>query len=123
MRRFASDILTARDIAVSFEAPEEEGGRAMGADARRHVLLIFKEGVNNVARHSGCRKAAVDIQLRDRVLTVRLSDDGRGFDPSAAPAGHGLGSMRERARALGGTLEIVSAPGAGAELRLRVPLA
>jgi signal transduction histidine kinase len=123
MRRFASDTLAARDIALAFEAPENEAGRPLGADFRRQVLLVFKEAVNNVARHSGCRNAAVRARLEDGALTLELSDDGRGFDASAVFDGHGLQSMRERAGALGGTIEIDSRPGHGARLRLRAPLA
>jgi ligand-binding sensor domain-containing protein/signal transduction histidine kinase len=122
MRRFASDTLAARDIELRFLAPEREGGRVLGADARRQVLLIFKEAVNNVARHAACRSASVAIALEDGWLSVGLSDDGRGFDPDAASDGHGLHSMRQRARALGGTLEIHSAAGRGTRLQLRAPL-
>jgi signal transduction histidine kinase len=122
MRRFASDTLAARDIALTFEAPESEAGRPLGADFRRQVLLIFKEAVHNVARHSGCRNAALHARLEDGALTLALSDDGRGFDATAVFDGHGLQSMRERAGALGGTIEIDSTPGHGARLRLRAPL-
>jgi ligand-binding sensor domain-containing protein/signal transduction histidine kinase len=123
MRRFASDTFTARDIAFRFQGPETEGGRPLGADVRRQVLLIFKEAVNNLARHSGSPRAEVDVAVEDGRLTVRLSDEGRGFDAAAGSDGHGLASMRERARALGAALDITSTPGRGTTILLGVPLA
>jgi len=55
-------------------------------------------------------------------LKSEVVDDGRGFDP-AAGKGHGLDTMRERARALGGALELASEPGEGTRVSISVPLA
>ena len=55
MRRFASDVLSARNIRLQFEA-DFESDVELDADARREILSIFKEGVNNIARHAECRK-------------------------------------------------------------------
>jgi ligand-binding sensor domain-containing protein/signal transduction histidine kinase len=120
MRRFASDVLSASDIRLVFSSPE---GRYLVVDAhvRREVLLIFKEGINNVARHSGCREAEVAIAEEGGLLTVRIDDDGRGFDREG-DRGLGLSSMRRRAEGLGGELDVSSSPGRGTRLILRVPL-
>jgi signal transduction histidine kinase len=53
MRRFASDAFTSRDIALQFEAPDDHDFK-LGADARREIFFIVKEGVNNIARHAAC---------------------------------------------------------------------
>ena len=134
MRRFASDLLTARNIAFRFIAPEGEQDVKLSADMRREFFLIFKEGVNNLARHSGASEVEIALRLDRRWLTLEIRDNGRGFDASsfnncdkaaAGPGendGHGLLSMRERARRLGGELEIISAPGRGVAIGLRAPL-
>jgi signal transduction histidine kinase len=57
-----------------------------------------------------------------RRLTFEVVDDGRGFEPGAADLGHGLASMRARAKTIGGVLEISAAPGSGTRLRLEVPV-
>ena len=57
MRRFASDVLAAKDIEFTFLAPPEGFDRRLPADVRRQILLVFKEAVNNLARHSGASQA------------------------------------------------------------------
>jgi signal transduction histidine kinase/ligand-binding sensor domain-containing protein len=136
MRRFASDVFTARDIRFRFSAPDaaREDVR-LGATLRREVFLIFKESVNNAVKHSGAAVAEVDFRLEGDRLVLRVSDDGRGFDASGAgrsgeyerrsvggAGGNGLYSLYKRARELGGEYEIRSAPGEGTTVTLRLPL-
>jgi ligand-binding sensor domain-containing protein/two-component sensor histidine kinase len=121
MRRFASDAFTSRDIALQFEAPDDHDFK-LGADARREIFFIVKEGVNNIARHSGCTEAAVILRVQSGSLLLELRDNGKGFVPLQANEGNGLASMRERARRLGGEFEVVTANGQGSTLRLVVPL-
>jgi ligand-binding sensor domain-containing protein/signal transduction histidine kinase len=121
MRRFASDVFTARDVPFRFDGAADTGLH-LGPDVRRHVFLVFKEGVHNAARHSGCRSAVATVRVEGRELVVTLKDDGRGFDLATAESGHGLASMKSRARRLGATLALTSTPGAGTSVELRVPL-
>ena len=120
MRRFASDVLTAREIALTFRSSESDLDWPVSADVRREVLLIFKETVNNVARHSGATEATVDLTAAHGELNVTVKDNGRGFDPVAGRQGNGLASMRRRASHLGGTLTVRSTA-AGTSVDLRVP--
>ena len=129
MRRFASDIISARDIRFRFHAPDAERDVRLGTDIRREVYLIFKETVNNMVKHSDCTAAELSFQIAGNWLTLIVSDNGKGFDVDAAHngnhsgmGGHGLGSMRKRAEALGGTYEIASRKGKGTTVTLRVPL-
>jgi len=119
MRRFASDAFASRDIALQFESPDEHDFK-LGADARREIFFIVKEGINNIARHSACTEAAISLKVQDRWLILELRDNGKGFVPSQANEGNGLISMRERARKLGGEFGLVSAEGHGTTLRLKV---
>lgn len=122
MRRFASDALSSRDIELAFEAPDAESELRLGADMRREVYLVFKESLNNAVRHSGCRRVAIELRRGPGSLHLTVRDDGTGFDPDAEFDGHGLQSIRRRARELGGDLQIESAPGRGTVVRLHVPL-
>ena len=90
---------------------------------RRQVYLIFKEGVNNVVRHSACDRAEVEFRLEGREGVLTITDNGRGFEPSRVEDGNGLVSMRRRAEGFGGRLEVESEPGRGTTVRLRLPLA
>ncbi|HEU4595597.1 MAG TPA: two-component regulator propeller domain-containing protein [Pyrinomonadaceae bacterium] len=130
MRLFASDLLSARDISLRFRAPDSAKDITVGADLRREVYLIFKESVNNLAKHSGCREASIAFSIEGRRLVVQISDDGRGFDVEATDGdghagsmgGHGLQSIRRRAEKLGGTYDVRSAPGEGTTVTLKVPV-
>jgi signal transduction histidine kinase len=86
------------------------------------LYLIFKEAVNNAARHSACTQARVEMCIWKRRLELRISDNGRGFDPSTAGTGNGLMNMQRRATGLGAKLELQSEPGRGTDLKLTVPL-
>jgi signal transduction histidine kinase len=120
MRRFASDTLTSRNIDLRFSAPEDN--RQVGANVRREVFLIFKESVNNIAKHADCSRVEIEVRFETDKLVLRLKDDGKGFDPTQQSHGHGLMSMRERARGLGGKLTIESESGQGTTTALIVPL-
>jgi ligand-binding sensor domain-containing protein/signal transduction histidine kinase len=122
MRRFASDVLTGRNIAFEFHEPDEEDDVPLGANIRREVFLIFKESVNNLVRHSGCTSVQIDFEATRSALKLRVHDNGRGFDPSRGGEGHGLASMRERAQGILARLEIVSRAGEGTTITVEMPL-
>ena len=125
MRRFAEDLLDARDIDFTFRAPVDEKDIRLGADLRREVYLIFKECVNNLVKHSGCTRAEIEFRIERQWLVISVVDDGSGFDPAATNAGmggHGLAGMQRRAQALGGSFEIDSQQNKGTRVTLKVPL-
>jgi signal transduction histidine kinase len=122
MRRLADDIFTARNIAFHLSAPGDEADIKLGADTRHEVFMIFKEGVNNIVRHSECTRADVEFKVEQGRLVLKLSDNGRGFDPASAGDGNGLSSMRRRAKNLGGELVLISSPGIGTTVILQAPL-
>jgi signal transduction histidine kinase len=86
--------------------------------AQRHLLLAFKEALHNVRKHAAARRVTIELSRHPPLLRLRIADDGRGFDPSAAAAGHGLANLRHRAAALGGEVRLDSAPGRGAVVEL-----
>jgi signal transduction histidine kinase len=121
MRDFAATLFTARNIALHFRAPSLYDELKLGAQARRQLFLVFKEGVNNIVRHAECSEVRVDLAIDRRWLYLSLSDNGKGFDRDRCSLGHGLKSMRERARALGGQLQLDTSP-TGTSVTLQAPL-
>jgi signal transduction histidine kinase len=86
------------------------------------AFRIVQEGVTNVVRHSGASRARIAVSVADGSVDVEVRDDGRG--PGEADddgSGTGLRGMRERATALGGTVELSRGPGGGARLHARLP--
>jgi signal transduction histidine kinase len=73
-----------------------------------------------VAQHAEAEKVQVALRRDGREVVARVADDGRGFDGRPSGSGVGLTGMRERAMIAGGTLDIVSAPGHGTVVELRI---
>jgi signal transduction histidine kinase len=91
-------------------------------DVRRDLLLIFKEAVNNAARHAQCSHVDIDMRVEGSRMVLTVVDDGIGFDASSESEGQGLTSMQRRAERLSGTLGITSGPGLGTTVRLDMPI-
>jgi signal transduction histidine kinase len=94
-------------------------------EAQHHVLAAAKEAMNNIVKHARARRVTLCFRTTDGAFELILRDDGIGFDPTAPEHAerNGLTNMRTRFQELGGECLITSAPGAGAEVRLRVPFA
>jgi signal transduction histidine kinase len=122
MRRFATDVLGGQGIALQFRSTVADHDLRIGANMRRQIYLIFKEGIHNIARHSGATGAEVDLDRAGDGLVLRLRDNGKGFDASVERDGHGLVSIRKRADALGADLRWCSEPGHGTDLSMTVRL-
>ena len=88
------------------------------------LYRVTQEALQNVVKHSGAKRATVELAAADGELRLSISDDGKGFDLDAAKAGAGLGllSMRERVRLVHGQIQWRSQPGAGTRVDARVPL-
>jgi signal transduction histidine kinase len=86
-----------------------------------HIYRILQEALNNVARHSGAKKAWVRLLFASERLELEIEDRGSGFSAARTKRGLGLVAMRERAELLGGTLSFEVPVGGGTILRLRVP--
>ena len=84
------------------------------------IYRLVQEALNNAVRHSGARNAKVTVGRSAQSIVVRVSDEGRGFDPSRT-RGLGMLGMEERVKRLGGTFTVQSEPGQGATLRAELP--
>lgn len=122
MRRFASDLFGSNGVRIQFCGPGEERNPELSAEMRRQIFLIFKESLRNIARHSGCTEVAIDFRLEKGWLGLTVKDNGHGFDLARAGAGHGLASMEQRAKRLGGQLMVDSMPGEGTVICIVAPL-
>ncbi len=87
-----------------------------------HALLrVTQEACTNAVRHGHAHQLDVSLTRTDGQVELSVRDDGTGFDPATSQAGAGLQHIRDRVSELGGTVNIYSAPGAGATLTVRVP--
>ncbi len=92
---------------------------------RDEIYRIAREALRNAFNHSQARKIEAEITYGDRLLRLRIRDDGRGIPPDILEAGrfghYGLPGIRERAKQIGGQLNIWSSRGAGTEIELSIP--
>jgi two-component system sensor histidine kinase UhpB len=93
---------------------------ALDTDEQLVVYRVVQEGLSNVAQHAGASSVHVSAAREHDRTVVRVADDGHGFDASATPGGLGLTGMRERAVLAGGSVAVLSGPGAGTSIELRL---
>jgi signal transduction histidine kinase len=91
-------------------------------DVESAVYFCALESLNNVAKYAEASRAIVRLTKSNGHLTFTVTDDGHGFDPDAAGHGTGLQGMADRLDAIGGTLDVTSAPGTGTTVTGRVPI-
>jgi signal transduction histidine kinase len=123
------------EIQTDIELRDDESGgeRRFDAELESTLYRVLQEALTNVSRHAKATRAVISIAEREGMLTATVTDDGEGL-PDGGPSrqrtpeeeltgGFGVSGMRERAELVGGELELVGAPGGGATMRLKVPLA
>ena len=104
----------------------EGESRPLPEQTEQHLLRIAQEAVTNAVKHARASQVDIHLQMAQRKLSLRVADNGRGFEQDEAfseVGGHfGLLGMRERAERLGGELHLHSQPGQGTEVAVTVPI-
>jgi ligand-binding sensor domain-containing protein/signal transduction histidine kinase len=108
---------------LAFEAPASEltARIELNPERRRHLLLLFKEVVTNVARHAQGGSVRIKVWLSPAGLNLEVRDNGCGFRTETAHSGSGLKNIVKRAEALGASIRIQSQPGFGTAVSLTAP--
>lgn len=106
-------------IDLDFEAGRSDS-RLVG-ELEDTVYRLVQEALSNTVHHGDAKCVRVDVREEDKSVKVRVSDDGKGFDPNMRTEGFGLVGMRERAELAGGTLELRSTPGKGTTIVAAIP--
>lgn len=86
------------------------------------VYFCCIEALQNIAKYAAASRAAITLRAAGGTLTFSVADDGTGFDAARTPLGAGLRNMSDRLSALGGHLEVTSAPGQGTIITGRLPV-
>ncbi len=126
IHRFAETNLTPKGIAISSEF--KGLGQRLPSEMELALFRIVQEAISNIARHSEAKNATIGLECDGNECTLRVEDDGKGFDVSQITAidstgrGAGLFGMRERLALLGGKGTIDSQPGKGTRVALTVPV-
>ena len=109
------------EVQIGVDVPAERGAR-FGIPRELAVYRVAQEAITNAIRHGEAPVINVEMSREPRLIVLRVSDDGAGFDPASVTLGFGLLGMRERAELASGALEIRSEVGVGTVIELRLPL-
>lgn len=105
---------------------EESGSCSLPPRVEEHLYHIAQEALRNAVKHSRAQRITVSLAVKPECVDLSVADDGRGFDPQSVAAddrrSFGLIGLRERARLLNGSLDILSKPGEGTRVQVRVPI-
>lgn len=123
MRSFCSELLEPKGITFTFEFDEAATSLRLTLAMKHNCFMIFKEAINNAAKYSHCQSIQISIKLLPRKqLFISINDNGIGFDPTLAGEGNGLLNMQARAKAIKGSLQILSNKNQGTTVILQAPI-
>ncbi|MBP6392515.1 MAG: hypothetical protein KA175_04155 [Flavobacteriales bacterium] len=123
MHDYAVRMAETRECVLHFDHDPALRSVQLDMAGRKNLYLLFKEAVNNAMKYSDCRELRVSLNRERSEVVLRISDDGKGFDPLHAPSngggGNGLPNMHKRAVELGAALTLTSSPGQGTTVEVR----
>jgi signal transduction histidine kinase len=128
---YAVEYFQNTSIECELRLPQEIPHHALSSETRHNLFLTFEEALNNVLKHSAATQVKVEITIAAMEFELKVTDNGRGFEMTAATAsaparggrgGNGLKNMQQRLTAIGGECLVSSRPGEGASVTLRIPL-
>jgi signal transduction histidine kinase len=112
-------------IEAEWTMPSEDPPQTLPARAFVQTTRILREAVSNVIKHSGASQCSIRCDIEQDAFVLAVQDNGRGIPAELdgrLDRGHGMVSMKHRARQLQGQCLVESAPGYGTVIRLTVPL-
>jgi len=120
IREFKANTLAEAELQIQPEALE-----SLDHVASEALLRIAQEALANAGKHARASRVLVSLRQLDARIALHVIDNGRGFDPQKRKTtlGHGLSNMSERARQVGGELEVASSPGEGTTVTVWLPIA
>jgi hypothetical protein len=119
MRDFATDVLTPRQITFDFKEHGLDMQRRIPVEIRQNLYLIYKEAINNIAKHSKGRHVFASCMNAGGQCIMTISDDGVGLNGEENNHGHGLRNMNMRAGRINGTLEVRNENGVTITLKMK----
>jgi signal transduction histidine kinase len=123
IKNFVADVLGAASIQYKISIEDGVEGLIRNMEARKNILLIIKEAVNNAMKYSRALHVAVVIKKLAGQLCVQVVDDGVGFQKEALrKKGGGLSNMEQRTLELGGIYQLITHPGKGTTVSALFPL-
>lgn len=122
LKNYGYDLLSPLNIACNYKIDKEADRKISNIEAKKNILLIAKEAMNNIAKYSGANGAVIQLTMNGPSLELTISDNGKGFEEAEGMYGNGLRNMKQRASAMGGICTIVSQREHGTLVHCKIPL-
>jgi len=120
---FAREFLEPTGIRCRLDVAPNLPEVTLTTEVRHSVFLVVKEALNNAVKHSAATELKLRLAMGDGVMTIEVSDNGRGFAVEAGQeAGNGLRNMAARMEEIGGRFHLSSLPAQGTTVCLELPL-
>lgn len=122
VKTVSREILAQTQVDFIDEILINKKNRLIKPDQKRNLFLFTKEAINNIAKHADAKKVIISFKLYNSFLILSIEDDGKGFDVNKKTIRNGLQTMKNRAKALKGNLDITSKQGKGTKLILQIKI-
>jgi len=122
MREFAYPLAELKDINLTLNVDDDVTKLVLSMEVRKNIYLIFKETLNNAFKYASASSITINISKQHHLLSMRIKDDGKGFELLNVQAGNGTRNMQKRAEQSEGKLSIKSSPGNGTEILFSCPV-
>ena len=122
LKNYGYELLTPLNIQCIYRIDKEAEKKLVNIEARKNILLIAKEAMNNIAKYSNATEAMVRLEFAGKNLQLEITDNGKGLAPNNNRVGNGLNNMKNRTESLGGLFRFSSAENKGTAVRCSIPL-
>jgi len=122
IREYSSDYFENFPIALKSDYPDELPENPLRKETCHALFMTVKEALNNIVKHSKADRVHISVSLSEAYFTIKIRDNGIGFDPVGRKSGNGLRNMKERIEITGGELTLNSLIGKGSEISIRINL-
>jgi signal transduction histidine kinase len=122
LKNYGYELLSPLGIECAYQIDRQVEEKLVHIEARKNILLVSKEAMNNIAKYSSATGAVVRINIDAKNLLLEISDNGVGFDTGKERSGHGLSNMQQRTEALGGYFRCNSQKNKGTVIQCSIPL-
>ena len=123
IRNYASELLASKEIQFTDVIASDLDEEIFQPELRRNLLMITKEAMNNIAKHSQANRVRLTLSKKNGHLILKINDNGKGLDLNLAKNGNGLGNMRKRCHQMNGKMDIHSDNGNGTTITCSIPIA
>jgi ligand-binding sensor domain-containing protein/two-component sensor histidine kinase len=122
MRRYAAELFDTSNINCHLLLDENSANKKLSMEQRRDIYLIYKEALNNIHKHAHANNVWIEVNQNQNYLSLKIKDDGKGFDTGLSTHRNGLKNLRSRVEKWNGKITIQSEENKGTGIEIKIPL-